>query len=78
MCVNSNWIDAQKTSQGKREASFSGGEGVEPNSPRKALRFIKQSSLFFNLNKIFANAWAKMSLNELKWTQMSSKELEWA
>ena len=56
MCVNSNWIDAQKTSQGKREASFSGGEGkeeVEPNSPRKALRFIKQSSLFFQSKQDF-------------------------
>ena len=33
----------------------------------------------FNLNNIFASdAWAEMSLNELKWTQMSSKDLEWA
>ena len=32
----------------------------------------------FNLIKMFASdAWAEMSLNELKWTQMSSKELEW-
>ena len=53
MYVNLNCIDAQNTSQGKGK----------PNSPSKALRFIKQSSLLevcvfrkrFNLNKIFAN-----------------------
>ena len=39
----SNWIDAQKTSQQKREAPLRGG--WKPNSPRKALIFIKQSSL---------------------------------
>ena len=33
----------------------------------------------FNLKNIFAiDAWAEMSLDELKWTQMSLKELEWA
>ena len=33
----------------------------------------------FNLNKNFASdAWAEMSLNELKWTQMSSKKLQLA
>ena len=43
MYVNSNLIDAQKTSQGKWDSSLSGG--WKPNSPCKALRFIKRSSL---------------------------------
>ena len=43
MYVNSNLIDAQKTSQGKWEPPMRGG--WKPNSPRKTLRFIKQSSL---------------------------------
>ena len=64
MCVNSNGIDAQKTNQGKRKTPSVGG-GVEPNSPRKALRFIKQSSLSI-----------KQSFPELKWAQMNPNELQ--
>ena len=42
MYVNSNLIDAQKTSQGKWEPPLNGG--WKSNYPRKALRFIKRSS----------------------------------
>ena len=63
--------------------------GVEAQVPPQSLKiyqtelpvFIKVCvfQMWFNLNKIFASdAWAEMSLNELKWAQMSSKELEWA
>ena len=45
MYVNSNLIDARKTSQGKWEPPLSGGWKL--NFPRKALRFIKRSSLSF-------------------------------
>ena len=41
--MNSDLIDAQKTSQGKWEPLLS--RGWKPNSPCKALRFIERSSL---------------------------------
>ena len=43
MYVNSNWIDAQKTSEGKQEPPMR--LEWKPNSPREILRFIKRSSL---------------------------------
>ena len=46
MNVNSNWIDAQKTSQRKKQSPYVGAESPAPRPPtREALRFIKRSSL---------------------------------
>ena len=43
--VKSNWIYAQKNSEGKREAPLRGGGS--PTPPRKALRFIERNFLLF-------------------------------
>ena len=74
MYVNLNWIDAQKTSKGKCEAScMVGGSPTPPAKPQDLLNgvplFMEICGLWmwFNINKIFASdAWAEMSLNEVK------------
>ena len=68
--VNSNWIDAHKTSQGSLP---------EAQHPLQNLKiYLIDLPLFievyifwmrFNLNKNFvSDAWADMSLNKFKWT----------
>ena len=63
--------------------------GWKPNSPRKALRFIKRSSLSLHRGMRLPNtvqskqnfasdAWAEMSSNQLKWVQMSLNVLKGA
>ena len=83
MYVNSNWIYAQKTTQGKWETQLPGRWKLY--SPCKSLRLNESLSISlslfiekcilqmrFNLNKIFASeAWAEMSRNELRRAWMS-------
>ena len=80
--MNSNWIYLKRPV--KEKGSPPTRVGVEAQIPPPSLNIHETELPLFIVVWVFrmwfsfaSDAWAEMSLNELKWTQMSSKELEW-